>query len=142
VNREGGFRKPDVRLTGEGASPVGSASMQGAPHALFRWDDSTPADAHPDVGDGLALAVAAACRRDGIPVSDVELWHDVGWFFVAKPDGRAFEINYARYREWILLTVTPPRIPGLIARLAGAKTLPTVPESKRLCSLIHRTIVE
>ena len=80
--------------------------------------------------------------RDGIPVSDVDLWRDVGWCFVAKPDGRAFEIYYARYAERVLLAVAPPRTPSLIARLSGAKTLPTVPELRHLCSLVHQTLVE
>ena len=116
--------------------------MQGAPHALFRWDDPASADAHPNISDALARAVAAAFMRDGIPVSDVDLWRDVGWCFVAKPDGRAFEILYARYAERVLLAVAPPRTPGLIARLSGARTLPIVPELKRLCSLVHRALVE
>jgi hypothetical protein len=68
--------------------------MQGAPHSLFHWDDSASADAHPNVSDALARAAAAAFMRDGIPVSDVDLWRDVGWCFVAKSDGRAFEIYY------------------------------------------------
>ena len=118
------------------------ASMQAAPHVLFRWDDSASADAHPNVSKALAQAAAAAFMRDGIPVSDVDLWRDVGWCFVAKPDGREFEIYYARYAERVLLAVAPPRAPGLIARLSRAKTLPIVPELRRLCSLMHRTLVE
>jgi hypothetical protein len=116
--------------------------MQRAPHALFRWDDSVPADAHPNVGDALARAAAAACTRDGIAVSDADLWRDVGWSFVARPDGKAFEIYYARYAERVLLAVAPPRSPGLIARLSGAKATSHVPELMRLWSLIHRTLVE
>jgi hypothetical protein len=137
-----GLRKPDIGLTGSRDFAGRICIHAGAPHALFRWDDSTPAVAHRNVGDGLALAVAAACARDGLPVSDVELWHDVGWSFIAKPDGRAFEIYYAPYGEWILLGIAPPRTPGFIARLAGANTLPTAPELTRLCSLIHRTLVD
>jgi hypothetical protein len=107
--------------------------MQGAPHVLFRWDDSASADAHPNVSDALTRAAAAAFMRNGIPVSDVDLWRDVGWCFVAKPDGRAFEIYYARYAEQVL-GVAPPRTPGLIARLSGAKTLPNVPEQENSSS--------
>jgi len=45
----------------------------------------------------LARAAAEACTRDGISITDVEMWRDVGWSFVAKFDGKAFEIYYARY---------------------------------------------
>jgi hypothetical protein len=47
--------------------------MQAAQHALFRWDDSTPVDAHPNVGDALARAAAPS------PQLQPQSWTQFRW---------------------------------------------------------------